>query len=122
MRRKVRTAFALGITPEVMDPPRRVRHRAGHDRTDPFLRPLAAAARLVLDAAVTGLNGVVYLAAAVPLEDLLGLPAVWLRIAGVGSSRSPFWRSSRRRRAPATSAPLRRRRRPGAGCLAFATG
>lgn len=37
---------------------------------------------LILDAAVTGLNGVVYLAAAGPLEDLLGLPAAWLRTAG----------------------------------------
>jgi hypothetical protein len=37
---------------------------------------------LVLDAAVTGLNGVAYLAAAGPLEDLLGLPAAWLRTAG----------------------------------------
>ena len=38
---------------------------------------------LVLDAAVTGLNGVAYLAAAGQLEDVLGLPASWLRIAGV---------------------------------------
>jgi hypothetical protein len=38
---------------------------------------------LILDAAVTGLNGVAYLAAAGPLEDLLGLPAAWLRTAGV---------------------------------------
>ena len=38
---------------------------------------------LILDAAVTGLNGVAYLAAAGPLEDLLGLPAAWLRAAGV---------------------------------------
>ena len=38
---------------------------------------------LLLDAAVTGVNGVAYLAAAGPLEDLLGLPASWLRIAGV---------------------------------------
>src|SRR5437868_10994938 len=38
---------------------------------------------LILDAAVTGLNGVAYLAAAGPLEDLLGLPASWLRTAGV---------------------------------------
>ena len=37
---------------------------------------------LILDAAVTGLNGVVYLAAAGPLEDLLGLPAAWLRATG----------------------------------------
>jgi hypothetical protein len=37
---------------------------------------------LILDAAVTGLNGVAYLAAAGPLEDLLGLPASWLRTAG----------------------------------------
>ncbi len=37
---------------------------------------------LTLDAAVTGLNGVAYLAAAGPLEDLLGLPASWLRAAG----------------------------------------
>jgi hypothetical protein len=37
---------------------------------------------LILDAAVTGLNGVAYLAAAEPLEDLLGLPAAWLRTAG----------------------------------------
>ena len=37
---------------------------------------------LILDAAVTGLNGVAYLAAAGPLEDLLGLPAAWLRAAG----------------------------------------
>jgi hypothetical protein len=36
----------------------------------------------VLDAAVTGMCGVAYLAAAGPLEDLLGLPASWLRIAG----------------------------------------
>jgi hypothetical protein len=34
---------------------------------------------LILDAAVTGLNGVAYLAAAGPLE---GLPAAWLRGAG----------------------------------------
>ena len=38
---------------------------------------------LILDAGVTGLNGVAYLAAAGPLEDLLGLPAAWLRTAGV---------------------------------------
>ncbi len=38
---------------------------------------------LILDAAVTGVNGVAYLAAAGPLEDLLGLPASWLRTAGV---------------------------------------
>jgi hypothetical protein len=38
---------------------------------------------LLLDAAVTGVNGVAYLAAAGPLEDLLGLPASWLRVAGV---------------------------------------
>src|SRR3954451_13860334 len=38
---------------------------------------------LILDAAVTGLNGVAYLAAAGPLKDLLGLPAAWLRTAGV---------------------------------------
>jgi hypothetical protein len=38
---------------------------------------------LLVDAAVTGVNGVAYLAAAGPLEDLLGLPASWLRIAGV---------------------------------------
>jgi hypothetical protein len=38
---------------------------------------------LKLDAAVTGLTGAAYLAAAGPLEDLLGLPASWLRIAGV---------------------------------------
>ena len=38
---------------------------------------------LILDAAVTGLNGVAYLAAAGPLEDLLGVPASWLRAAGV---------------------------------------
>ena len=37
---------------------------------------------LILDAAVTGVNGVAYLAAAGPLEDLLGLPASWLRAAG----------------------------------------
>src|SRR3954465_12396968 len=37
---------------------------------------------LLLAAAVTGLNGVAYLAAAGPLEDLLGLPAAWLRTAG----------------------------------------
>ena len=37
---------------------------------------------LILDAAVTGVNGVAYLAAAGPLEDLLGLPAEWLRTAG----------------------------------------
>jgi hypothetical protein len=37
---------------------------------------------LILDAAVTGLNGVAYLAAAEPLEDLLGLPAAWLRATG----------------------------------------
>ena len=37
---------------------------------------------LILDAAVTGVNGVAYLAAAGPLEDLLGLPAAWLRGAG----------------------------------------
>ena len=43
-----------------------------------LLRPV-----LLLDAAVTGLNGVAYLVAAGPLEDLLGLPASWLRIAGV---------------------------------------
>ena len=35
-----------------------------------LLRPV-----LLLDAAVTGLNGVAYLVAAGPLEDLLGLPA-----------------------------------------------
>jgi hypothetical protein len=44
----------------------------------PMLRPA-----LLLDAAVTGVNGVAYLAAAGPLEDLLGLPAEWLRTAGV---------------------------------------
>ena len=44
----------------------------------PILRPA-----LLLDAAVTGVNGVAYLAAAGPLEDLLGLPAAWLRTAGV---------------------------------------
>ena len=38
---------------------------------------------LILDAAVTGVNGVAYLVAAGPLEDLLGLPASWLRTAGV---------------------------------------
>ena len=38
---------------------------------------------LILDAAVTGVNGVAYLAAAGPLEDRLGLPASWLRTAGV---------------------------------------
>ena len=38
---------------------------------------------LILDAAVTGTCGVAYLAAAGPLEDLLGLPAAWLRTAGV---------------------------------------
>ena len=43
-----------------------------------LLRPV-----LLFDAAVTGLNGVAYLVAAGPLEDLLGLPASWLRIAGV---------------------------------------
>jgi hypothetical protein len=37
---------------------------------------------LFLDAAVTGICGVAYLAAAGPLEDLLGLPASWLRAAG----------------------------------------
>ena len=37
---------------------------------------------LIVDAAVTGLCGVAYLAAAGPLEDLLGLPAAWLRAAG----------------------------------------
>ena len=37
---------------------------------------------LIVDAAVTGLCGVAYLAAAGPLEDLLGLPAAWLRGAG----------------------------------------
>ena len=37
---------------------------------------------LILDAAVTGVNGVAYLAAAGPLEDLLGLPAALLRGAG----------------------------------------
>jgi hypothetical protein len=37
---------------------------------------------LLLDAAVTGVNGIAYLAAAGPLEDLLGLPAAWLRGAG----------------------------------------
>ena len=44
----------------------------------PILRPA-----LLLDAAVTGVNGVAYLAAAGPLEDLLGLPAAWLRTAGI---------------------------------------
>ena len=34
---------------------------------------------LLLDAAVTGANGVAYLAAAGPLGDLLGLPAGLLR-------------------------------------------
>jgi hypothetical protein len=38
---------------------------------------------LLLDAAVSGANGVAYLAAAGPLEDLLGLPAAWLRAAGL---------------------------------------
>jgi hypothetical protein len=37
---------------------------------------------LILDAAVTGVNGVAYLAAAGPLEDLLGVPEAWLRAAG----------------------------------------
>jgi hypothetical protein len=37
---------------------------------------------LILDAAVTGMCGVAYLAAAGPLEDLLGLQAEWLRTAG----------------------------------------
>ena len=37
---------------------------------------------LILDAAVTGVNGVAYLAAAGPLEDLLGVPEAWLRTAG----------------------------------------
>ena len=37
---------------------------------------------LIVDAAVTGLCGVAYLAAAGPLEDLPGLPAAWLRAAG----------------------------------------
>ena len=47
-------------------------------RSRSFLRPA-----LLVDAAVTGVNGLAYLAAAGPLEDLLGLPASWLRIAGV---------------------------------------
>jgi hypothetical protein len=37
---------------------------------------------LVLDALVTGANGAVYLVAAGPLEDLLGVSAAWLRGAG----------------------------------------
>jgi hypothetical protein len=37
---------------------------------------------LKLDALVTGANGVAYLALAVPLEDLLGLEASFLRAAG----------------------------------------
>ena len=37
---------------------------------------------LILDAAVTGVNAVAYLAAAGPLEDLLGVPEAWLRAAG----------------------------------------
>ncbi|MGY1640228.1 hypothetical protein ACI782_03735 [Geodermatophilus sp. SYSU D00703] len=38
---------------------------------------------LRLDAVVTGLNGAAYLLAAGPLAGLLGLPAGWLRGAGV---------------------------------------
>jgi len=37
---------------------------------------------LGVDAVLSGANGVAYLAAAGPLEDLLGLPAAWLRGAG----------------------------------------
>jgi hypothetical protein len=39
---------------------------------------------LRLDAVVTGVNAVAYLAAAGPLADLLGVPASILRIAGAG--------------------------------------
>ena len=55
--------------------------------------PLTIRFALLLDAVVTGANGVAYLVAAGPIGDLLGLPADLLRAAGRRSS-SPTPRSS----------------------------
>ena len=65
---------------------------------------------LLLDAAVTGANGIVYLAAAAPLEDLLGLDAALLR--GVGVSLVAF--------AAMLYATARRRTIPGAAMTSIA--
>jgi hypothetical protein len=53
---------------------------------------------LVLDALVTGANGAAYLVAAGPLEDLLGIPAAWLRGAGAVllAFAAVVWLTSRR--------------------------
>lgn len=93
---------------------------------------------LKLDAAVTGVNGVAYLAAAEPLEDLLGLPpdllrplgaflvlfaaAVWFAAtrpaisgAAVLTSRWPTWHGRSTRSPSWPSASRRRRSRAASG-------
>ncbi len=69
-------------------------------------RPALLRAALTLDALVTGANGLLYLVAAGPLEDLLGVPAAALR--GVGAFLVVFgaavWVVSRRRPVPAVGA------------------
>ena len=71
-----------GTGPGVVAPfERRVREAAARGLVDMRFRHRVDEL-VTTDGAVTGVNGVAYLAAAGPLEDLLGLPAAWLRGAG----------------------------------------
>ncbi len=65
-------------------------------------------AALKLDALVSGVNGAAYLAAAGPLEDLLGVPASALRGGGafLVLYGAAVWLVARRRPAPAPGAVI----------------